>query len=294
MRISNSHRERTLSSIFATIFACLIVIGVPILSLQQYSHFISIDRRSSAPLSPFQTRSQDKDETPLQLFKEPLISVTFDDGWEVTYTDAMPLLHKYGIHTTQYVLSGVEKDQKYLSWKQIQAIHEAGHEIGCHSETHPDLRILDDEALNKQVHGCKTVLEKRFGDITSFASPYGAFNQRTIATISTDFTSQRNTNGDSSNGVTEDDINLAESFDQFNIIGMTIKRDTSVAEIKNLVDFTNANNGWLVLTYHQADDGGTKYGIDTASLEAQLKVINQAPARVVTVGEAIRSRNNTK
>lgn len=294
MRKINSPRERTLSNTIATIFACLIVIGVPILSLQQYSHVFKIDKRSSDPLATFQPRAIDKTKSSIKLFEEPLISVTFDDGWEVTYSDAMPLLQKYGIHTTQYVLTGVEDDQKYLSWKQIQAIHETGHEIGCHSHTHPDLRVLSNEDLYTQVHGCKTELNNRFGETASFASPYGAFDQRTISVIRNDFTSQRNTNGDSSNGVTDDDVNLAQNFNQFNIIGMTIKRDTSVAEIKSLVNYTIEHNGWLVLTYHQADDGGSKYGIDIQSLEAQLKVINQAPARVVTVGEVIRSWKSTK
>jgi len=294
MRKSNSQRERTIRSTLATLCACAIVIGVPILSVRQYSHFINIDHRNSTPLAPLQVRTQDKSQTPYQLFKEPLISVTFDDGWEVTYADAMPLLQKYGIRTTQYVLSGVEKDQKYLSWKQIQAIHNAGHEIGCHSETHPDLRLLDDKDLTQQVHGCKVELSKQIGTVSSFASPYGAADQRTLAKISTDFSSQRNTNGDSSNGVTEDDVNLEDGFNPLNIIGMTIKHDTSITEIKNLINYTTAHNGWLVLTYHQADDGSTKYGIDAADLEAQLRLINQAPARVVTIDQVIRSRSQTK
>ena len=291
---SNSQRGSTFRSALATFCACAIVIGVPLFSLRQYSHFINIDHRSSAPLAPLQARKQDRNSSPYHLFQEPLISVTFDDGWEVTYTDAMPLLQKYGIHTTQYILSGVEKDQKYLSWNQVRAIHDAGHEIGCHGKSHPDLRLLNDTDLTEQVHGCKQELAKRFGMVTSFASPYGAFDTRTLAKISTDFSSQRNTNGDSSNGVTEDDVNLKEGFNQFNITGMTIKNDTPLSEIQSLIDYTVAHNGWLVLTYHQADDGSAKYGINTEDLAAQLQVINRAPARVVTIDQAIRSRSTVK
>jgi peptidoglycan/xylan/chitin deacetylase (PgdA/CDA1 family) len=56
------------------------------------------------------------------LFGQPLLSVTFDDGWESVYTQAMPILQRDGIRTTQYVLSGTEKDPLYMSWAQIGAM----------------------------------------------------------------------------------------------------------------------------------------------------------------------------
>lgn len=273
----------------ATAFACIVVVGVPLLSINQYGHFFNRESRRASALADFQEREVDAVATPYYLFEEPLISVSFDDGWEVTYKDAMPLLHKYGVRTTQFVLSGVEDNPNYLSWEQISVMQAAGHEIGCHSDSHPDLRLLDDEDLMAQLTLCKEKVTKRIGSVSSFASPYGSADSRTISEIRKVFKSQRNTNGDSSNGVTAVDVNVRQNFNPYNIIGMTVERTTTNQEIQALVDYAVQHNGWLVLTYHQADDGSSQYGIDSATLGGQLEILNRSSARIVTVGQAINS-----
>lgn len=278
----------------AVVFACTIVIGVPLMSILQFAHLHSTQGRKTPPLPAFQIRAIDRTSKPIHIFREPLISVTFDDGYETTYQAALPILQRRGIISTQYVLSGVEDNPLYLSWEQIKLIQTAGHEIGCHTISHPDLRTLDDQAVMQQLQGCKTTLEKRFGPITDFASPYGSEDARTLSDIKKVFVSQRNTNGDSSNGVTDADVNTAAYFDPNNIIGMTVKRNTTLLEFQQLINYTIANNGWLVLTYHQADEGLSKYGQDPAELDQQMAVLQRAPVRIVTVHQAITSWQATK
>lgn len=290
MKKNNARFVGKFRRVLATAFACIVVVGVPLLSLNQYGHVFARESRSASTLPEFQPRAVDQNKQPYYLFEEPLISVTFDDGWEVTYDGAMPLLQKYGIHSTQYILSGVEENPEYLSWSQVNKIKEAGHEIGCHTDTHPDLKLLDDGDIMAQLTACNNKVYKETGvSVKNFASPYGSADERTLTEIRKMYKSQRNTNGDSSNGVTEVDVNLRKNFNRYNIIGMTVKRDTSPQEIQALVDFAIKNNGWLVLTYHQADDGGSKYGIDTKNLEAQLQVLNRSSARIVTVDQALNS-----
>src|SRR5690606_1721656 len=100
------------------------------------------DKRRATPLANMQTRAIDAGNAPIKPFGEPIITVTFDDGWESIYTDAMPLLQKYGIPTTQYVLSDEERNPLYLTFDQIHAMDRAGHEIACHGGDHTDLTIL--------------------------------------------------------------------------------------------------------------------------------------------------------
>lgn len=291
MKSFNVRPTKRVRRFAATTFACVVVIIVPLLSINQYGHFFHIqpESRQVSALPAFQIRPIDSNKTPYHLFKEPLISVTFDDGWETTYKDAMPVLNKYGVHTTQYIISGIEDNQNYLSWEQIKAIQKAGHEIGCHTESHADLRLLSDQNIMKELTTCKEKVKKHVGGVRNFSSPYGSADARTLADIRKVFKSQRNTNGDASNGVTDADINLASDFDRFNIISMTVKRTTTFEEIQKLVDFTEQNNGWLVLTFHQADDGNSKYGIDTKSLSRQMEILNHSKARIVTVDQALVS-----
>ena len=279
---------------FAIAFACAVVLGVPLLSIVQLGHLRSFSSRKATPLPAFQTRAVDKTAQPVLLFKQPLISVTFDDGYESTYKAALPILQQHGIHTTQYILSGVENDPLYLSWGQIQAIQKAGHEIGCHTINHPDLTTISQQAVMHQLEGCKATMQQKIGvSVTDFASPYGSENAQTLADIKQVYASQRNVYGDASNGVTNADVNTAPYFNPNDIIGMTVKRDTTLAQLQQLVNFTIKNNGWLVLTYHQADDGPSKYALEPKELDKQMALLQHTSVRIVTVHQAVSSWKST-
>lgn len=272
------------------LFILAIVLVVPLFSIAEIGHFFQGGpKRSAKPLAALQLRQADKTQLPPRLFEEPLISVTFDDGFETTYTQAMPLLQKYGIRTTQYVLSGTADNPIYVSWEQIAQMQKAGHEIGCHTVIHPDLTTLDDEDLDYQLKTCKADLSKRFGPIYNFAAPYGAQNDRTRAAINKYFDSQRNTDGDPSNGVTEADVNVAENFNRTNIIGVTVRHDTTVEELHRLVAYTKVANGWLVLTYHQADDRNSKFSLDAQKFDEQFKYLSSTDVRIVPMQEAMQT-----
>ena len=272
---------------------CAVVALPLILTGWQWSRIALGDsNRKATPLPALHQRSQDNDSTP-QLFKQPLISVTFDDGWESVYKTAMPELQKYGIHTTQYVLTGTETYPGYMSWDQIKEVQKAGHEIACHSVSHPDLTTLGNFDLQKQLTGCKDQLSKQIGvPVLDFASPYGSYNSYTIDAIKKVYSSQRNINGVIADGISDTDVNLASNFDQYNIIGVTVRRETTVEQLQQLVNYAAARNGWLVLTYHQADDGPSQYGIDPAAMDNQMAYLSSTPYRIVTIGQVISSLNN--
>jgi peptidoglycan/xylan/chitin deacetylase (PgdA/CDA1 family) len=283
------HR-RSIREVITGLVVFGIVLVVPVFSLIEFGRFFhGTDNRSGAPLPVMTQRQVDTNTLPPQLFKEPLITVTFDDGFESIYETALPLLQKYGIHSTQYIIPGTTDNHQYVSWKQVEQMQKGGHEIACHTMTHPDLTILSDADLDWQLRECKVELNQRFGSITDFASPYGSQNDRTIRAISKYFDSQRNTNGDPTNGVSEVDVNTADNFNRYNIIGVTVRHDTSVRELQELVAYAKATNGWVVLTYHQADEGtGSQFGVDPEKLERQFKYLSGTNVRIVTIREALQ------
>lgn len=287
------NKKRPLRNIKRSVSAflvCLIVALPLILTIWQWNKIVRGDTSRRAGLLPAMTiRSADTNPA-VQLFKQPLISITFDDGWESIYKTAMPELQKYGIHTTQYILSGTEKYPGYMSWDQIKAVKNAGHEIACHSVNHPDLTTLDDQDLSKQLSDCKTQLGKQIGAaVSDFASPYGSYNSHTIDAIKKVYSSQRNINGVIADGISDSDVNFETNFDQYNIIGVTIRRETTIAQLEDLVNYAKARNGWLVLTYHQADDGPSQYGIDPLAMDKQLAYLSNTPFKIVTIGQVIHS-----
>lgn len=131
----------------ASLFVCLVAI-LPLASAAQWSHvFADDDPRKVLSLPAFHERAVDATSEAPQLFEHPLITVTFDDGWESIYTVAMPKLSKYGIVTTQYIITDTDKQVNYMSDAQIATVEGAGHEIDSHTVSHADVTTLTDASL---------------------------------------------------------------------------------------------------------------------------------------------------
>lgn len=274
---------------------CAIMLVVPIWSLVELGGFFRYSpARKATPLPAFQVRAADADKPAPQLFEEPLLSVTYDDGWESIYSQALPILQRNGIRTTQYVLSGTAKNKQYMTWEQIGAMQKAGHEIACHSVSHPDLTTLDDKHLRQQLNDCKHDLTLRYGSITNFASPYGAETGHTVNEISKVFSSQRNTNGELGDGITDEDINTRTNFSRYDINGITVRHDTTIEQLKAALEYAKAHNAWIVLTYHQADDADSKYSLDINRMKQQLEFLSKSDIRIVTVNQALASLKGAK
>ena len=86
-------------------------------------------------------------------FKRPLVSLTFDDSTPNLYNYVIPELDKRGYKSTQYVVTGAtgaRDDAGVLyqwSASQIKDVHQRGHEIGSHTEYHPNLAMPGPKAV---------------------------------------------------------------------------------------------------------------------------------------------------
>lgn len=247
------------------------------------------DKRKVGDVAAMNVRAIDRTSQPIKPFQQPLITVTFDDGWESIYTSGLPLFQQYGIPTTQYILSGVTDQANYMSISQVKAMQQAGHEIACHSIDHADLTKLTADRLQAELRDCKKFYEGKLGlQVNHFASPYGSSNAQTIAAIRQVYQSHRDTTGDiTTNDVDEVDINTDRNFDRYNIHAISIRRETTIEQLQQAINYTIANNGWLVLNYHDVNDTDSAYGVDHATLERQLAAVSRANARIVTIGQVM-------
>ena len=71
-----------------------------------------------------------------------------------------------------------------MSWEQLRALRDAGHEIGSHSLRHPILPRCGDVELEREVAGSKALLEERLQvEIPSFCYPNGDYDARVAAAV---------------------------------------------------------------------------------------------------------------
>jgi peptidoglycan/xylan/chitin deacetylase (PgdA/CDA1 family) len=117
--------------------------------------------------------------------------LTFDDGWADALSIVVPLLARLGVRATFYVNPGRWAAQhpdvagsagRLLDEKGARALHAAGHELGSHAMTHPDLRLLDDRRLDWELVEAKATLERVTGrPCRTLAYPFGLFDARVEA-----------------------------------------------------------------------------------------------------------------
>jgi peptidoglycan/xylan/chitin deacetylase (PgdA/CDA1 family) len=114
--------------------------------------------------------------------EKPVI-LTFDDGYEDNYTNAYPLLKKYGFVGTFFIVTEpVDRGRAgYMSWAQIEIMSTNGMEIGAHSYTHPDLRGKSVDYIIWQAVGSKEAIEARIQQpVRFFSYPSGRYDEQVV------------------------------------------------------------------------------------------------------------------
>ena len=247
--------------------------------------------------NPMVVRPADKEhQGEIRPFDEPIVTITFDDGWESAYSIGLPVMQQYGITSTQYILAGEFDNMTHLSETQVKSFQKYGHEIASHTISHPNLTTLNAEQLYQEVVESKKMLEAKFGTIRDFASPLGAHNDTTTNLVRQHYRSQRNTAADPQT-VGDEDVNTRENFQRYDIIAYTVRRDTTVNDINRLVDYAIKRKAWVVLTYHQLVDDGSEFAVTQSDFESQMKALFKKPIRSVPMGavlDAIAAEKRSK
>jgi peptidoglycan/xylan/chitin deacetylase (PgdA/CDA1 family) len=216
-------------------------------------------------------------------FNKPLVSLTFDDGLLSTYTNGLPLLQKYGLVSTEYIVSGKIGTASHMTVEQIGEFQNEGSEIASHTVDHPDLTTLNSSHVDTELSQSQATLRQLFGSntATDFASPYGQYNYSVIAAVKQYYRSHRSIDAG---------FNSKETFDPYDILVQNVNSDTLPAEVAGWVDHAIATKTWLVLVYHGVEDqipAGDQYDVSTSNLDTELGQIKASGVKVVTMNDAL-------
>lgn len=100
--------------------------------------------------------------TPAQL-NRALVSLTFDDGWRTQYTAGLPLLDKYNMDATYYLLTSTIDHPDYMSQAQMGDLATHGIEIASHTVDHPHLPTLTAAQIDSQLKNSRASLRQWYG-----------------------------------------------------------------------------------------------------------------------------------
>jgi len=114
-----------------------------------------------------------------QLPAKPIL-LTFDDGGETVYTEALPIMQKYGFTGTAYIVYNYIGAGLFMDRDQIRELHTAGWEIGSHSVNHIELPTHPSKQLDEIVNSRWRLESYLDVQIRSFAYPFGAYNEDSL------------------------------------------------------------------------------------------------------------------
>lgn len=112
---------------------------------------------------------------------EKKISITFDVNWGVDNTDKiLEILDKYNVKAT-FFLVGAWIDN-YPD--KVKLIYSKGHELGNHTDMHPDLTTISKEKIVQEIAAADAKIMNLTGvKAELFRCPSGAYNNFAIETI---------------------------------------------------------------------------------------------------------------
>jgi peptidoglycan/xylan/chitin deacetylase (PgdA/CDA1 family) len=194
--------------------------------------------------------------------KRAAISLTFDDARQSQVTQGIPLLNKYGTKATFYVsISNLEGQLD--AWKRAAM---NGHEIGNHTLKHPCSgnfsfshdKALEDYTLDKmrqELVEANNIIESRLGvRPVSFAYPCGqkfvgrGQNLKSyVPLVAKEFLTGR--------GWMDEWANDPAFCDMANLMAMELD-GKDFEQVKQLIDRTLANGGWLIFCGHETAEAG--------------------------------------
>jgi peptidoglycan/xylan/chitin deacetylase (PgdA/CDA1 family) len=215
------------------------------------------------------------------LFPTGVVSITFDDGWESQYTNALPVLQAANLPATFYIITNTFNSTSsefvgvngYMTPAQVLALQSDGMEIGAHTMDHCDLVKLSNNpnsaTINpltdptdagcpdtgplatsttaaQEINGSRTaLLNIGATPVDTFAYPYGSYNPAVESLIQNEgFIGARSVNLG---------FNL-KNTDPYALNNEIISASTTdPAAIEQLIDQAAANKEWLILLLHQVE-----------------------------------------
>ena len=125
------------------------------------------------------------ESVPINGTNNKVVILNFDDNRKSQFTQAKPILDKYGFKATFYVVCKYLDNKKgYMNWTQLETLYKEGHDIGSHTMNHANLSDSSKKSLEFQIGRSKACLQEHGINATSFAYPFDkGWDNKTIVNI---------------------------------------------------------------------------------------------------------------
>ena len=111
---------------------------------------------------------------------QPKIAMTFDDGNDNVYTNAYPIMKKYGLVGTAFPYTSTIGSSNRVTYPQLQTMQSNGWEIGSHTHNNVKVDEVTIEEARFELSESKRLLEANSINCASFAPPSRGWNESLV------------------------------------------------------------------------------------------------------------------
>ena len=217
-----------------------------------------------------------------------VFSLSFDDIPATAWTEAGPIMAEHGVKATYYVCGGLDSGENLglpqFTTAHLQALFQAGHEVGCHTFSHLSALRASPAAYAADLdRNAYWVAERLDGHVmTTFAWPYGDVSVTAKAVAAERFKLGRGVRDGVNAGHADRAAAQAIGLESRRLPGYDL--EALMAEAAN-------RRGWLIAYGHDVMDGPTPYGCTPDDLDRVIRLAKAAGLDILPVGQALARIN---
>ena len=116
-----------------------------------------------------------------KLLKKNSVLITFDDGYNDFYENALPILKKFNVPAALFVhtnrlSNNLGNDYELMDWQTLSGLGEYNIGVYSHSHTHPILREMDADKLREDLNQAEDLLNRYIKTDKFIAYPGGKYS----------------------------------------------------------------------------------------------------------------------
>ena len=218
--------------------------------------------------------------------RRPLVSFTFDDFPASAASNGARLIEEYGARATFYVTGlycgrVIDGVHQYCA-EDLATLVEAGHEIGCHTFTHPRISTLSGAELDKEIELNSAFLARHLPEFKcrTFAYPFGAFSFAGTMRLQSKFLGCRSSQPGLN--IKTADLGRLRSVRLYD-------RLIGPQDVSNIIEQAITSTAWLIFYTHDVTEAPSPYGCAPSLLKHALKSAITAGAEIRPVHAAIEA-----
>ncbi len=224
-----------------------------------------------------------------------VITLWFDDGWITQYTNALPIMEKYGFLGAEAIAVKLACYPPFMNWDQLRDMQSKGWETTAHSVMHNcDLGYYTTKTTVYELGGSLQMIQAHGLRADQFVMPCGYSGQQIddafenqhppiIETAKKYYHSYRTTQYER--------INSIPVADPYNLNAFQLRNTTSDQEIQAMINKAITEHGWLIIVIHQIDDTNRPFSITPKKFTQVLNMVKASKLSVALPSQVLAIKN---